>query len=194
MYGLAVLAVCVAAIAAWLLVQSQRTSFPAYTGYSGSDLSYTVYNSQDLGVTLSFPRSVFSLDTTERKQGRLFLRDGEGQPLVQVLRTALPEHKDVKVGREQEIEDLKRMDYTLTYVAPEKEQNWSNWYVLSGVKRGTEFYFRRWYSDDSVVSLEFIYPKELAALFEKLIPTMTHEFAFTAASPKADVNPLSVAR
>ena len=92
------------------------------------------------------------------------MRDGEGQRLVQVLRTALPEHKDVKVGREQEIEDLKRMDYTLTYVAPEKEQNWSNWYVLSGVKRGTEFYFRRWYSDDSVVSLEFIYPRNLPAI------------------------------
>ena len=104
--------------------------------------------------------------------------------MIRVLRTALPEHKNVQLGRQQEVDDLKRMDHTLTYIAPESEKNWSNWYVLSSVKHGTEFYFRRWYSDDSVVSLEFIYPKELAPLFDKLIPTMTNEFAFSSASPK----------
>jgi hypothetical protein len=34
--------------------------------------------------------------------------------------------------------------------------------------------------------MEFIYPKELAPLFDKLIPTMTHELAFTSVSPKID--------
>ena len=65
----------------------------------------------------------------------------------------------MKAGRDQEVAELKRLDYTLTYIAPELEKNWSNWYVLSGVKLGTEFYFRRWYTDDSVVSIEFIYPR-----------------------------------
>jgi hypothetical protein len=102
------------------------------------------------------------------------------------LRTALPEPKDVKIGRKQEVDELTKMDYTLTYVAPENEKTWTNWYVISGVKHGTEFYFRRWYSEDSVVSMEFIYPKELAPLFDKLIPTMTHELAFTSVSPKID--------
>jgi hypothetical protein len=157
-------------------LQGQKKSFP--------DPAYTVYSSPDLGVTVVFPNNIVTLDTTERMQRRLLLRDGAGRPLIRVLRTALPEHKDVRLGRQQEVDDLKRMDYTLTYIAPENEKSWSNWYVLSGVKHGTEFYFRRWYSDDSVVSLEFIYPKELAPLFDKLIPTMTHEFAFTSPSPK----------
>jgi hypothetical protein len=145
---------------------------------------YSVYNSSDLGVTVAYPRNLFSLDTTERKERKLSLRDGDGQILVRVLRTDLPDHKDVKLGREKEIDELRKLNYTLTYIAPEKERNWSNWYVLSGVKHGTEFYFRRWYSDDSVVSIEFVYPKEQAMLFEKLIPTMTHELTFSNTVPK----------
>ena len=175
-YGAAAVTVCVAAIALWLVFHVQKKSFP--------EPAYTVYSSPDLGVTVVFPHNILTLDTTERQQRRLLLRDGDGHPLIGVLRTALPEHKNVQLGRQQEVDDLKRMGHTLTYIAPEGEKNWSNWYVLSGVKHGTEFYFRRWYSDDSVVSLEFIYPKELAPLFDKLIPTMTHEFAFSSASPK----------
>ena len=75
-------------------------------------------------------------------------------------------------------------NFTLTYIAPEKGQNWSNWYVLSGINHGTELYFRRWYAEDSIVSREFMYPKELAPLFDKVIPTMTHELAFTSTAPK----------
>jgi hypothetical protein len=48
----------------------------------------------------------------------------------------------VKTGRENEIAQLKNANYTVTYVAPEK--NWTNWYVLSGIVHGTEFYFKRW--------------------------------------------------
>lgn len=104
--------------------------------------------------------------------------------MVRVLRTKLPENKDVKIGRDKEVEDLERMDYTLTYIAPELDKNWSNWYVLSGVKMGTEFYFRRWYSDDSVVSIEFVYPKDLAPIFEKLVPILTQDFTYTRTIPK----------
>jgi hypothetical protein len=175
-YGLAAIALCALGIALWLFFH-QPTKILEPT-------SWTVYSSPDLGVTVTFPRNIFSLDTTERKEHRLFLRDSNGERLVHILRSPLPDHNNVQIGRQQETDDLKKMDYTLTYIAPENDRNWSNWYVLSGVKHGTEFYFRRWYSDDSVVSLEFKYPKELASLFEKLIPTMTHEFAFTSAIPK----------
>jgi hypothetical protein len=51
---------------------------------------------------------------------------------------------------------------------------------------GTEFYFRRWYTDDSVVSIEFIYPKELVPIFEKLVlPIKTQDFTYTSTIPKA---------
>lgn len=184
-YGLAALAICAIAIAAWLFFYPQRDlSDPASIAANSGNWSYTVYRSPDLGVTFAFPRDVFSLDTTERKQQRLYLRDANGRPLVRVLRTPLPENKDVKIGRDKEVDDLERMDYTLTYIAPELDKNWSNWYVLSGVKMGTEFYFRRWYSDDSAVSIEFVYPKDLAPIFEKLVPIMTQDFTYTSTIPK----------
>jgi hypothetical protein len=55
-----------------------------------------------------------------------------------------------------------------------------------GREARTEFYFRRWYTDDSVVSIEFIYPKELAPVFAKLVPIMTQDFTSPARSPKLD--------
>jgi hypothetical protein len=146
---------------------------------------YKIYNSAELGVTLEFPINMLSLDTTARKQGRLTLRDGDGRPRVTILRTALPPTKDVKLARQQEIEQLEKLNYTLTYIAPEHEQNWKNWYVLSGVMNNTAFYFRRWYVQDSVVSIEFIFPKDLAPLYDKLIPAMTQELSFTETSPNA---------
>ncbi len=151
------------------LGQKQFAIEPTYTGYS----------SPELGVVVVFPNNIFTLDTTERKQRELSLRDGNGQAVVKISRTVLSEQKDVKIARENEVAQLKKMSYSVTYIAPEKEQNWSNWYVLSGVIRGTEFYFRRWQCPDSIVSIEFMYDKELAPLFDSVIPKMTHELAMT---------------
>ena len=177
-YGL--LSVLVCALTASLLLyffgQKKFAVEPAYTGYS----------SPELGVTTIFPNNIFTLDTTERKQRKLVLRDGDGQPAIKILRTALPEHRDVKLGRQNESAELTRMNFTVTYMAPEKEQNWSNWYVLSGVNRGTEFYFRRWYLEDSMVSIEFMYTKELAPLFDKIIPTMTRELMMSKVAPRIE--------
>ena len=150
------------------------------------DPVYTGYSSPELGVSVIFPNNILTLDTTERKQRKLLLRDGSGHPVVKILRTALPEHKNVRLGRDNETSELARMNFSVTYIAPEKEQNWSNWYVLSGVSHGTEFYFRRWYSEDSVVSMEFTYGKEFAPLFDKLIPMMTHELMMSNVAPKVE--------
>ena len=145
---------------------------------------YSFYKSAELGVTLVFPNNIFSLDTTERLERRLSLRDGHGHPQIRITRTALPEHRDIKLGRQNEVNELKKLNYTLTYIAPERDANWKDWYIVSGVANDTKIYYRRWYCDDSVVSMEFVYPRELAPLFDKLIPTMTTEFAYSATSPK----------
>jgi hypothetical protein len=171
----AVAALCVAAVVllAYFLLRETRI-----------DPIYAVYRSAELGVTVAFPHNILSLDNTERIQRRLTLRDANGVPLIRISRTPLPGHKDITQGRQQEIDELAKSMYTVTYIAPEKAQNWSNWYVLSGVRHGTKFYFRRWYADDSVVSMEFIYPPTMAPLFDQLIPTMTREFAFSSAAPQ----------
>ena len=172
-YALAFISLCALATALWFIFFQKKSIEPAYA----------VYRSPGLGVTVVFPNNILTLDNTEEKQRKLAFRDGNGQPLVQVLRTPLPDHKSPKIGRQNEFIDLKRMNAVITYMAPQNDGDWANWYVLSGVNHGTEFYFRRWYSDDSVVTMEFAYGKELAPLFDKLIPTMTHEFSFSSTTP-----------
>ena len=107
------------------------------------------------------------------------LLDASGQTLIIITKTNLPEHRDVRQGRKQEIAELVKSNYSVTYAAPEDDQNWGNWYVLSGTGFGTEFYFRRWYLDDSVVSMEFRYPKQLTPLFDDIVATMTHKLEFS---------------
>ena len=85
----------------------------------------------------------------------------------------------MKLARESEIAQLKQMNISLTYVAPEKEKSWSNWYVLSGVGYGKEFYFRRWHCADSVVSIEFTYDKAVSPLFDDIIVKMTQQLVMT---------------
>lgn len=138
--------------------------------------SYTGYNSSELGVMIFFPNNILTLDnTTEATLRELILRDGNGQQLVKISREPLSELRDVKIARENEVAQLKKMNFSVTYIAPVGGQNWSNWYVLSGVMHGAEFYYRRWYCPDTIVSMEFSYAKELAPLFDKLIPKMTKE-------------------
>ena len=166
-YAFASVALCaLIAVLASIYFSQRKPMEPVYAG---------IYNSTELGVTVVFPNNILTLDNTERQQGKLTLRDGDGQPVVKVLKAALPQNKDPQIGRQNEIDALTRMNFAVTYTAPEKDKNWSNWYVVSGVNHGTEFYFRRWYCDDGVVSMEFTYPKEHAPLFDPLIQPMTSQ-------------------
>jgi hypothetical protein len=145
---------------------------------------YTIYKSAELGVTLLFPNNILSLDTTERLERRLSIRDGQGRPVIRITRTPLAGERDVKVARRNEVDQLKKLNFTITYIAPEKEANWKDWYVVSGVSNDTKIYYRRWFCTDSIVSMEFVFPSAMTPLFEKLIPTMTREFSYDAAAPR----------
>jgi hypothetical protein len=154
---------------------------------ASSELSYKVYHSEELGAIFSFPIKMLSLDTTQRKERRLTLVDGDGRVRVKLTRTSFPDDlRDVRLGRQREKEQLEKLGYTVTYVAPEKERAWKDWYVLSGVANNMVFYYRRWYVKDSVGSIEFVFPKELSPLYDKLIPVMTQELAFTETTRKVD--------
>jgi hypothetical protein len=132
------------------------------------------YTSRELGLTVIFPNNIFILNTTEEKQNhKLLLKNSEGQPLITISREALSAPKNVKLERGREIEELKRFGYSVDYKAPEEEENWSNWYVISGVFHGTEYYYRRWYCEDSMISIEFRYAKELAPFFDGPINSFT---------------------
>jgi len=151
----------------------------SHSGHNTIEPAYQNYSSAELGVTITFPSNILTLDTTERKQQRLTLKDGNGQQVVKIWRGPLSGQRDVKLARENEAAQLKQMNAAPTLIAPELEKNWSNWYVLSGVSHGTEYYFRRWYCSDSIVSIEFTYDKSVSPLFDVIIPRMTKEMTMT---------------
>jgi hypothetical protein len=154
------------------------------SGCSASDKNaiepaYQNYDSTELGVTITFPSNILTLDTTERKQSQLTLRDGNGQQVIKIWRGPLSGERDVKLARANEVAQLKQLNVNPTLIAPEIEKNWSNWYVLSGVSHGTEFYYRRWYCTDSIVSIEFTYDKSISPLFDGIIDKMTKQMVVT---------------
>ena len=143
---------------------------------------YQNYTSSDVGVTIAFPSNILTLDTTEQNRRRLTLRDGNGQPVIKIWRGALSGQRDVKLARANEFAQLEQMNAKPTLAGPELEKNWSNWYVLSGVSHGTEYYFRRWYCPDSIVSIEFTYDKSVSPMFDGIIMRMTKEMVVTDCS------------
>jgi hypothetical protein len=176
-YGALAVAACVA-----LGTVSARFLFDR--GSPNVEPVYTIYKSAELGLTLLFPNNILSLDTTERLERRLSIRDGQGRALIRIARTPLAVERDIKIARQNEVEALRKLNFTITYMAPEKEANWKDWYVVSGVSNDTKIYYRRWFCSDSIVSMEFVFPSAAAPLFEKLIPTMTREFSYDASAPK----------
>jgi hypothetical protein len=146
--------------------------------------TYIFANNSEIGATFEFPNNKLSLDTTQRQLSRLLLRDGDGNVRVKITRTSLPDSKDVKLERTKEKEQLERFGYIVTYVAPEKEANWKNWYVLSGINNKIILYVRRWYLNDSVGSIEFTYPMDLKAEYEGIVIRMTSDLVFSDATPK----------
>jgi TIR domain len=151
---------------------------------AGAEVAFDKYEAADLGVTFTYPRDVFFLNTTERRQGKIALINSDGKPVVTIRRAALPAASDIKLAQQNEVDELKRNDFTPTYIAPEKEQNWSNWYVISGLSHGNVFYYRRWHTDDSVVSMEFFFPADMKPRFDPWIPKMTRELSFTRTRPR----------
>jgi hypothetical protein len=172
---LAVALIAIGVIAARFLLDRGSTSVEPV---------YTIYKSAEVGVTLLFPNNILSLDTTERLERRLTIRDGQGRAVIRITRTPLTGERDVKIARSNEVEQLKKLNFTITYIAPEKEANWKDWYVVSGVSNDTKIYYRRWFCTDSIVSMEFVFPSAITPLFEKLIPTMTREFSYDATAPR----------
>lgn len=137
-----------------------------------------VHHSDDLRVHFAFPYKFFVLDVTQSKNGLISLLDTNGHLRVKLTRKALPEGADAKRDRESERAALEKLGYKFTYVAPEKETNWKNWYVLSGLTNDTAFYFRRWYFTDGVAAIEFTYPTSDRPIYDRLISAMIQDLVF----------------
>jgi TIR domain len=145
-------------------------------------LNYQIYYSEKLGIKMVYPKSRLMVDTTQEEQGRIPLHTAERHQEVLVSRSPLPDHNNPRIGRRLEREALMGQGYTINYAGPSNPSNWEDWYILSGEKpNGNEFYYRRWYTEKDVVSIEFDYSKAMVGFYDDAIGAMTlkDRFQFT---------------
>jgi len=171
---IASMATIIIGIGGWVTAQYV---FPEKCQANGLDATfdYVCFDSQKLGITFAYPQAKLTLDTTQEGNQKIPLMAG-GTNSVEVIieRSPLPEHNNIRIGRRIEKEKLEKLGWQLNYIGPRKEKNWSNWYVLTGWKKGnTVFYYRRWYTDKAVFSFMFEYPEGKTELYTKIIPAMT---------------------
>jgi hypothetical protein len=173
-------------VIATLVLAALIVGFGAWRLWLAGPANYATFDSAELGFHLAFPNDLLSVDTTERSARRILLRDGTGAPVVTVSRQGLPAAAvDARAAQEAETSQLEGQNCLVTYKAPQSEANWSNWYVLSGLCDGDVFYVRRWLATDSIVTMEFRFPKPSQPLYEAVVPRMTSEFTFTPRQPSA---------
>lgn len=146
-------------------------------------MDYRVFNSAGLGIRMVYPQARLMVDTTREAQGRIPLITADRRQEVVVTRLARTGPDDPQVAREAERQRLHDRGYQINYSAPLNPASRANWYVLSGMKPdGTEFYYRRWYVDDDIVSIEFEYNREEIGFYNKAIDAMTLNGRFEMAS------------
>ncbi len=142
-------------------------------------MDYQVYTSEKLGLKFVYPQSALMADTTKEDEGLIPLHTAYRDVEVLVSRRPLPDHNNIRIGRRLEKEALEQQGYNFNYIGPSKEKNWKDWYILTGEKpNGHEFYYRRWYTDKDVVSIEFDYPKEKVGAYNEIIGAMTLDGRF----------------
>lgn len=146
---------------------------PAKAG-GDENLDYVEYYSDVLGLSFSYPSALLTLDTTRFRDGYFELLNLSNETEATLCRTALPRHKDIRKGQQIEKEILERRGSRCTYIGPQKETNWSNWYVLSGFgPDGKMFYLRRWYTERGSVSFEFCFDGARKPFYNHVIEEMT---------------------
>lgn len=177
--GCAVLAVCLLRpeIIPSDQISSANVMAPAsvYSSAAG-ELSYKAVSNADVGATFVFPNNVFSIDLSEHLQHRLLFVDGEGRTRIKITRASFVGVRDIKQDRQEEEGRLKGYGNVVTFVSPEKD--WANWYIITGLNDNNVFYYRRWYLQNSIGSIEFTFPKGQSSLYDRIIATMCHDLVF----------------
>ncbi|MBC7980428.1 MAG: toll/interleukin-1 receptor domain-containing protein [Armatimonadetes bacterium] len=148
-------------------------------------LDYVWYYSESLGVRFPYPQAALMVDTTHESEGRIPLRSRDRKEEVVVSVSRVPSHNNPRLGREDELQNLKKEGATVNYLGPSNESNWKDWYAISGTNsNGDEFYIRRWYTDRDVVSIEFEYSADKIGLYNDAIGAMTLGGRFQIVSKK----------
>jgi hypothetical protein len=95
---------------------------------------------------------------------------------VQITRRRV-ERPDIQIARDEEKQHLVSSGAHINLSYPQPGDVWRNWYVLSGWNKSThdEFYYKRWYVQDELISMEFNYKKERVRTYDDIIKHMVYD-------------------
>ncbi|MDD9910248.1 MAG: hypothetical protein OXR62_11200 [Ahrensia sp.] len=136
------------------------------------------YTSDVLRISFAFPEAILTLHNVDRFEGVISLLDSSANTRVVFRRKAAESLDDMAVQQDREAEALAQSGHVITYKAPEKAKNRSNWYVLSGLKDGNGFYYRRTLVGKEMVSYEVRYPKSQQPTYTHVINTLHDTFQY----------------
>jgi TIR domain len=173
--GAAAIAISVACVGVVYSVIDQRQIDSMINCFKyGCALNYVTYRSKPMRMQIVYPMRQLMLDTTKENLQHLPMLNAKGEIEVEIFRSPLPTNYDPIRGSAEEQANLKEQGWTINYVAPQFSPEQRNWYVISGLMpNGWNYYFRRWYTNVDVVSIEFRYPPEVKVLYDKIIEDMT---------------------
>ncbi len=134
------------------------------------EFRYRTYDSDPLRLKFVYPQKHLMVDNSREPLGTLTLVSPERQVEARITRAKRSHNLSIRNEREDKTAELQQKGFELNYVAPRKEADWSNWYVLSGVMPdGREFYYKRWHIDSDFVSFEFEYPQSKLDIYHTII-------------------------
>lgn len=135
------------------------------------DLELVPFRSAQLGVIVPIPTAKVFLNLSEETERRLTLTLLSNQKIATITRVPRGD-RDIKIDRQLERNAFTNDGYQVTLDKPDDRSQ--NWYVLSGAKDPSVFYVRRWYTADSIITMDFHYSMQNKSDVSKVIDAMSN--------------------
>ena len=135
------------------------------------DLELVPFRSAQLGVIVPIPTAKVFLNLSEETERRLTLTLLSNQKIATITRVPRGD-RDIKIDRQLERNAFTNDGYQVTLDKPDDRSQ--NWYVLSGAKDPSVFYVRRWYTADSIITMDFHYSMQNRNEVSKVIDAMSN--------------------
>ena len=170
------LAICIVGVVVAISVRKPMSSLPKC---DVSDieprLDFKCFRSTVMKVEFIYPMAELTVDTEKQDENIISMFNLEKEVEVLITRK-VPEHRDVRKARDDERRDLISRGFHVNFSYPQPGEAWSNWYMLTGHNRLTleEFYYKRWFTERDVVSIEYNYKKERVRTYNEIIKHMVY--------------------
>jgi hypothetical protein len=170
------LAGCVLAVVAASTIQLTQTSSNCNIRDLEPRFDFKCFRSKLMKIEFVYPKAELTIDVEKQGEGIIPMFNLQKEIEVQITRKSV-ERPDIQRARDEEKQHLVSSGAHINLSYPQPGDVWRNWYVLSGWNKSThdEFYYKRWYVQDEVISMEFNYKKERVRTYDDIIKHMVYD-------------------